>query len=277
MKKNIIIMITLIVSVMALSVALIFYISGRKKEPTITEEKTVASTEKVMESTTENVEEDKEKRRKEDELLSRYTFLHLERIYQLPEDDREFRLSFIEYIQPYNIKADRIRVLTLKQDDGLDDGKAYNYLQCDDENATPIEVVFDKKSGRYSFQIFEKYIENVTDYDGIVSSKSEAEYLSTEEDRGDESPEAVILPKVHITDLDGELSTATDISQVEKKLEQFLAENNEKRRNLYVISVGQTGEGFEAKLAFEKPRFDGKSILMEKKKGQTEYSFSLVY
>ena len=124
-----------------------------------------------------------------------------------------------------------------------------------DDESSLIAASFTKSTGSYSFEKYKRN-EDIFAYEKETIEEENIDYEIPE------SSDTVELPKspVHIKDPEKQLKGIADKKELKKELKSFLISEGEGRRNLYVESVVETENGYEANLVFEIVRCDGRNV-----------------
>lgn len=181
----------------------------------------------------------------------------LDSIYYLfPETAQDFKKRLNHFLNKEDIQATEAYVLEFhsNQRDHLEEPAVF-YLKLNDDKNSVVAVSFVKSTGDYSFAKY-KGNENSLAYEKETLAEEDIDYEIPE------SSNTVHLPKnpVHIKDPEKQLKGIADKKELKKELKSFLISEGEGRRNLYVESVVETKNGYEANLVFEIVRCDGRNV-----------------
>ncbi len=230
-------------------------------------ESTEVTTERKEESKNEGTSRD---RGHEKEMEKKVIEVHgLGYLYYLdPDSDQEFKERLTAFIVARQLEADAAFVMEEHVDDRSDEKvPALFYLRLDDTGGTIVEVSFEKTSGHYTFALRDSI--DATSPERQDRGEGQTEYEIQESTKDDETQST----PVSIKDLDGDLGRAADMKELKTALEEFLKSIDEGRRSFIVSSVGTTEKGYEAVLAFETVRHDGRNVEV---KYDGTYHFRLV-
>lgn len=222
--------------------------SGRRRS----EELTTARKEETTDDERDTTERQERAEKKGTMVVHGLGYLY----YLNPDAEQTFKERLTEFVEAGEVQAGSARVLEDHEDDRDDEKEpAVFYLMLDDVKGTIIEVSFDKTSGRYGFAVSGPGNQHdISDDEDREEGRTEHEIPESSED------EDVKKVPVSITDLDGDLGRAADMEDLKAALTEYLRSIDEGRRNFIVSSVGTTEKGYEAVLAFETVRHDGRNV-----------------
>ena len=177
--------------------------------------------------------------------------------YLDPEGNQTFQRRLTHFVSDQGIEADSAQVLEYCIDDrDKETEQAQFFLELNDDHHTIVRVSFEKPTGTYRFNLYDRSIPD--DYDGEALSKDGREEETIPESTEDD--ETVPKSRLTITDPEGELKAAADMKELKKELRKFLRLEKEGRRNFYVGSVTATDNGYTALICFETVRQDGRNV-----------------
>ena len=189
--------------------------------------------------------------------------------YLDPEGDQTFERRLNHFVTEEGIKAGTAEVMDYCIDNRKKEKElAQFFLILDDSQASIVRICFEKTTGTYWFNLYDRSLSEFND--------EEERYRSGEpEEEIPESIEDEEVPKsrLTITDPEEELKAVAEMKELKKYLREFLRSEGEGRRNLYVSSVTITEDGYKAVLCFETVRQDGRNVEVTY---DEDYHFQLV-